>query len=166
MTRFFLGLGSNLGDRAAYLERALSALKAPDLQITRVSPVYETAPVGFTDQPAFLNAVAEGLTSLSAERLLHRCSYIEQALKRRRDFPDGPRTIDIDILLFGDESIHSSDLDVPHPRYRGRRFVLQPLADLEPGLRDPETRRTVEEMLPDTTDQVVRRTHIVLAVES
>ncbi|WP_180542006.1 2-amino-4-hydroxy-6-hydroxymethyldihydropteridine diphosphokinase, partial [Nevskia soli] len=82
MTRFFLGLGSNLGDRAAYLERALSALKAPDLRITRVSPVYETAPVGLTDQPAFLNAVAEGLTSISAERLLHRCGYIEEALKR------------------------------------------------------------------------------------
>lgn len=166
MTRFFLGLGSNLGDRAAYLERALSALKAPDLRITRVSPVYETAPVGLTDQPAFLNAVAEGLTSISAERLLHRCGYIEEALKRRRDIPNGPRTIDIDILLYGDERIHSGELEVPHPRYRERRFVLQPLADLEPGLRDPETHRTVEEMLAETTDQVVRRTHIELAVES
>jgi len=166
LTRFFLGLGSNLGDRASYLERALSALKAPDLQITRVSPVYETAPVGFTDQPSFLNAVAEGLTSISAERLLHRCGYIEEALKRVRDTPNGPRTIDIDILLYGDESIHSSELDVPHPRYRERRFVLQPLADLEPGLRDPETQRTVPEMLAETMDQVVRRTQIVLAVES
>jgi 2-amino-4-hydroxy-6-hydroxymethyldihydropteridine diphosphokinase len=166
LTRFFLGLGSNLGDRAAYLERALSALKAPDLQIVRVSPVYETAPVGLTDQPAFLNAVAEGLTSISAERLLHRCDCVEQAFKRRRDIPNGPRTIDIDILLYGDESIRSSELDVPHPRYRERRFVLQPLADLEPGLRDPETQRTVEEMLAETTDQVVRRTHITLAFES
>ena len=166
MTRFFLGLGSNLGDRAAFLERALATLKAPDLQIVRVSPVYETAPVGFTDQPAFLNAVAEGLTSISAERLLHRCDCVAQAFKRRRDIPNGPRTIDIDILLYGDESIRSSELDVPHPRYRERRFVLQPLADLEPGLRDPETQRTVEEMLAETTDQVVRRTHITLAFES
>ena len=166
MTRFFLGLGSNLGDRAAYLERALSALKADDIQITRVSPVYETAPQGFTDQPPFLNAVAEGETSLSAQRLLGRCSLIEKALRRRRNIPNGPRTIDIDILFYADQIIHCGNLEVPHPRYRDRRFVLQPLADLEPGLRDPITQRTVEEMLADTCDQSVRRTHVMLAIES
>ena len=165
MTRFFLGIGSNLGDRAAYMERALSALKAEDLQITRVSPVYETAPQGLADQPSFLNAVAEGMTSISAQRLLVRCTLIEKALKRRRDIPNGPRTIDLDILFFGDHIIHASDLEIPHPRYRDRRFVLQPLADLEPGLRDPATQRSVEEMLADTSDQVVRRTHITLSIE-
>ncbi len=165
MTRFFLGLGSNLGDRAAYLERAISALQAPDLRILRVSPVYETAPQGNANQPAFLNAVAEGETPLPAGRLLHRCSVIEQALKRKRDIPNGPRTIDIDLLLFGQAVIHSDTLEIPHPRYRERRFVLQPLWDLAPGLRDPETQRTVEEMLAGTEEQAVRKTHIALHVE-
>ncbi len=166
MTRFFLGLGSNLGDRASYLERALSALKATDLRITRVSPVYETAPVGLVDQPAFLNAVAEGETALSPERLLRRCNLIEHALKRQRDIPNGPRTVDIDILLYGETILHSDELELPHPRYRERRFVLQPMADLEPGLRDPVSQRTAKEMLADTTDQIVRRTPITLSVEN
>lgn len=129
--RAFLGLGSNLGDRRQYLRDALAAL--PDL--TRVSPVYETDPVGGPEeQGAYLNVVAELDTELSPRELLEVCRGLEAAAGRVREVRWGPRTLDVDVLLVGDLQVDEPDLVVPHPRWRERRFVLAPLRDLAPDL--------------------------------
>jgi 2-amino-4-hydroxy-6-hydroxymethyldihydropteridine diphosphokinase len=158
VTTIYLSLGSNLGDREANLRAALAALEAPDLHIQRVSPVYETEPVDLTAQPWFLNLAAEASTSLFPKQLLARLEAIEHRLGRRRTVPKGPRTIDLDILYYGNAVIESPELTIPHARLHERRFVLAPLADIAPGLRDPRTRRTVQEMLEDApAAQAVRR---------
>lgn len=129
--RAFLGLGSNLGDRAAHLRAAVAAL--PD--VVAVSPVYETAPVGGPgDQPAYLNAVVELSTSLGPRELLERGQRLEAAAERVREERWGPRTLDVDVLLVGDLRVDEPDLQVPHPRMGERAFVLAPLADLAPEL--------------------------------
>jgi 2-amino-4-hydroxy-6-hydroxymethyldihydropteridine diphosphokinase len=143
----YLSLGSNLGDREQMLRQALELLAAPDLRILRVSSIRETEPVDVLDQPRFLNLVAEVETDLFPKQLLQRVQRIELDLGRKRLRPKGPRTIDIDILLYGDAVIDSPELTVPHPRMAERRFVLEPLAELAPGLRHPLTRRTVRQML-------------------
>jgi 2-amino-4-hydroxy-6-hydroxymethyldihydropteridine diphosphokinase len=145
----YLSLGSNLGDREQMLRLALERLAAPDLRILRVSSIRETEPVDVLDQPRFLNLVAEAETGLFPKQLLARTARIELELGRKRLRPKGPRTIDIDILLYGDAVIDSPELTVPHPRMAERRFVLEPLAELAPDLRHPVTRRTVREMLAD-----------------
>jgi len=130
--RAFLALGSNLGDRRRHLRDAIAGI--PDL--VRVSPVYETVPDGDSDQGAYLNAVAELDTDLTPRQLLELCRRLEAAAKRVRD-PDrrfGPRTLDVDVLLVGDEVVDEPDLQVPHPRMWERGFVLIPLADLAPDL--------------------------------
>lgn len=160
MKSVWLGLGSNIGDRATYLRRAVELLHAPALKVLRVSPVYETAPQGFLDQNWFLNLVLEAETSLLPLRLLARCGRIERELGRRRSVPNGPRTIDIDILFYANAVIRGARLDTPHPRYSERRFVLQPLADLDPGHRDPVTRKTAGELLGAVAGQPIRRTAI------
>ena len=162
MKRAYLGLGSNVGDRSLMLQQALAMLADHQLRIVRVSPVYETEPVGVRDQPWFLNAVAEVDVDLFPMQLLARVQRIEREMGRKRSREQGPRAIDIDILLFGRFVIDSPQLEVPHPRLAHRRFVLEPLADLVADLRHPVTRRTVREMLADTKTQVVRRTAIVL----
>ena len=145
----FLSLGSNLGDRAGMLSAGLGLL-APsagrDLRIIRKSRVYESPPWGKTDQPPFLNQVVEIATTLSPEMLLARCREVEDALGRVRRERWGPRTIDVDILLYGDRAIETPDLVVPHAELRRRAFVLVPLAEVAPGLRLP-TRETVEDLL-------------------
>jgi 2-amino-4-hydroxy-6-hydroxymethyldihydropteridine diphosphokinase len=135
----YIGLGSNLGDREEYLRRALDLLRAePDIDVTGVSSVRETDPVGVLDQPRFLNAVARVETGIGPRRLLDRLLAAERALGRRRDGPRfGPRTIDLDLLLFGDEEIEEPGLTVPHPRLAERRFVVEPLHELDPGLVVP-----------------------------
>jgi 2-amino-4-hydroxy-6-hydroxymethyldihydropteridine diphosphokinase len=143
----YLGLGSNIGDRARNLDRALEQLEAPDLRIVRASPIYETEPVDVTEQPWFLNQVAEALTELFPMQLLGRVGRIERELGRLRSIAKGPRAIDIDILFFGRAVVHSAKLEIPHPSIAARRFVLLPLADIAPGLRHPVTRKTVREML-------------------
>lgn len=143
----YLGLGSNIGERERNLEQALARLEASDLRITRVSPVYETEPVGYAAQRWFLNLVAEAETELFPRQLMGRIARIERELGRVRSVPNGPRTIDIDILLFGRAVVRAGDLEIPHPRMAERRFVLAPLADLAPDLRHPATRKTVREML-------------------
>ena len=153
----YLGLGSNLGDRQATLETALRALESPHLHIRRVSPVYETEPMDVPGQQWFLNMVAEAETDLFPLQLLRRTAAVEAELGRRRSVPKGPRTIDIDILLFGNSVVTMPDLEIPHPRFRDRRFVLAPLADLAPGLRDPVTRKTVRELLAELRGQAVRK---------
>ena len=153
----YLGLGSNVGDREANLRAAIERLEAPDLRVLRVSPVYETEPVDYTEQRWFLNLVVEAETSLFPMQLLARVARIERALGRLRTVPKGPRSIDIDILLYGKAVIRSEALEVPHPRMDERRFVLAPLADLAPDLRHPIAHRTVSEMLAAAPPQTVRR---------
>lgn len=135
----YIGLGSNLGDREAFLRRALELLRAePEIDVTAVSSVRETDPVGLVDQPRFLNAVARIETDLRPPELLDRMLAAERELGRRRDGPRfGPRTIDLDLLMYGDEEIDEPGLIVPHPRLAERRFVLEPLHELDPGLVVP-----------------------------
>jgi 2-amino-4-hydroxy-6-hydroxymethyldihydropteridine diphosphokinase len=146
MKTIYLGLGSNIGDRESALRRALDQLEA-SLKILRVSPVYETEPVDCTAQPWFLNLVVEAETELFPMRLLHFTQRIERELGRIRTVPKGPRTIDIDILLYGRTVVHSATLEIPHARIADRRFVLAPLADLAPDLRHPVTHQSVRQML-------------------
>ena len=157
MKTIYLSLGSNLGDREANLRAAIERLRAPDLRVLRVSPVYETEPVDYTAQRWFLNLVVEAETTLFPMQLLARIARIERALGRVRAVPKGPRTIDIDILLYGHAVIRSGALEVPHPRMGDRRFVLAPLADLAPDLRHPVAHRTMSEMLEAAPPQNVRR---------
>jgi 2-amino-4-hydroxy-6-hydroxymethyldihydropteridine diphosphokinase len=155
----YLSLGSNLGDREAHLRAAIERLAAPDLRVVRISPVYETEPVDYTNQRWFLNLVVEAETGLFPMQLLARTGKIERALGRVRTVAKGPRTIDIDILLYGDAVVRGATLEIPHPRMAVRRFVLAPLADLAPGLRHPVTHKTVHEMLEAAPAQTVRLIH-------
>jgi 2-amino-4-hydroxy-6-hydroxymethyldihydropteridine diphosphokinase len=126
--------------------------------VRRVSSVYETEPVGVRNQPWFLNVVVEGETELFPVQLLERMQAIEIRLGRRRPAEQGPRTMDIDILLYGDFRIERRDLTVPHPRLSERRFVLEPLVELAPELRHPVSRVTMRELLAATPDRsAVRR---------
>ena len=139
MTRAYVGLGANLGDREAMLRSALEQLAAePGIEVVAVSKLRDTDPVGITDQPRFLNAAAAVETGLSAGDLLDRLLGIERRLGRTREGPRfGPRTIDLDLLLYGDEQIDDPGLEVPHPRLHERLFALEPLADLDPDLVVP-----------------------------
>jgi 2-amino-4-hydroxy-6-hydroxymethyldihydropteridine diphosphokinase len=154
----FLSLGSNLGDRLAFLSQAVSRL-GQDLRELRVSSVYETAPMYNTAQPRFLNIVVSGFTRLSPRELLDRALAIEEALGRDRAAggPKGPRLIDVDLLLYSDRQIAEPDLKVPHPGMRERRFVLEPLLELEPELRDPADGLRLAEALDRLPDQGVDR---------
>jgi 2-amino-4-hydroxy-6-hydroxymethyldihydropteridine diphosphokinase len=127
----FLAIGANLGDRAANLQQALAAL-APHVTVLACSPIYETDPWGYTEQPAFLNQVVQAQTSLSPRELLHHIKDIETRLGRAPSIRYGPRLIDIDILFYGDTVLDSPPLTIPHPRLHERAFVLIPLADLAP----------------------------------
>jgi 2-amino-4-hydroxy-6-hydroxymethyldihydropteridine diphosphokinase len=136
LTRAFVALGSNLGDREATILRALAALQSEDgVRVVRVSTLRETDPVGYEDQPRFLNGVVELDTELPARVLLGRLLAVERDLGRTRG-PDqpplGPRTLDLDLLLYGDASTNEAGLQIPHPRMHERRFVLEPLAELAP----------------------------------
>jgi 2-amino-4-hydroxy-6-hydroxymethyldihydropteridine diphosphokinase len=147
LTRVAIALGSNLGDREGYLHSAIAALQ-PSIQNLRVSTFHDTAPVGVGPQPTFLNATAVGETSLKAQDLLDTLLAIERDLGRERPFPGAARTLDLDLILYGDAIIDEApSLVVPHPRYKERRFVLEPLAEIAPDWRDPVTGQTVEELL-------------------
>jgi 2-amino-4-hydroxy-6-hydroxymethyldihydropteridine diphosphokinase len=153
----YLGLGSNVGDSEALLKSALAELDRPDLKLQRVSSIYETEPIGLREQRWFLNLAAEFETELFPKQLLHRMQKIEMSMGRRRTVENAPRTIDIDILLYGSIVMKTEELEIPHPRYRERRFTLAPLAELNPGLRDPVTHQTIAEMLSALTGQTVRK---------
>jgi 2-amino-4-hydroxy-6-hydroxymethyldihydropteridine diphosphokinase len=138
--RTFVGLGSNLGDRDGTLRRAVDELRLlPETEVAAVSSFRDTAPVGYVDQPRFLNAAVELETSLPPRDLLRELLRIELELGRDRSTapPQGPRTADLDLLLYGNEQIHEPDLEIPHPRLHERRFVLEPLAELDPALFVP-----------------------------
>ena len=151
MARAYVGLGSNLGDREATLRRALELL-GERVVVVAVSSFRETEPWGYDDQPAFLNAAAAVDTELSSRELLDALLEVERALGRTRDSPRyGPRTVDLDLLLYGDEVVDQPGLTVPHPRLHERRFVLEPLAELEPSLTVPGC-GTVADLLDDYTE--------------
>jgi 2-amino-4-hydroxy-6-hydroxymethyldihydropteridine diphosphokinase len=142
-----IALGSNLGDREQHLRDALAAL-APFIHNLRVSSFHDTAPVGAPGpQPRYLNAVAVGDTTLSAVALLDRLLEIEGSLGRERPFRNAPRTLDLDLILYDAAIEHAERLTLPHPRFRERRFVLEPLSEIAPDWRDPVTGRSVEELL-------------------
>ena len=139
------------------LQAAVDLLHSRDLRVTRISPVYETEPQGRRNQRWFLNAVAEAETELFPMQLLARIGKIERQLGRKRPAENAPRPIDIDIVLYGSSVVSTAALEIPHPRFRERRFVLAPMADLAPELRDPVTRRTLRDLLAATAEQSVRK---------
>lgn len=140
MNTAYLSLGSNLGNRFEMLQDAVRMLQQEaDFNVTQVSSVYETDPVGYTEQATFLNIVVEIQSQLSAEKILFICLETEQTLGRIREFRWGPRCIDLDILLFNEENIESEKLTVPHPRMHERGFVLAPLMELIPNGVHPVT---------------------------
>jgi 2-amino-4-hydroxy-6-hydroxymethyldihydropteridine diphosphokinase len=143
VTRAYIGLGSNLGDRRAQLDEALRRLETdPAVAIVAVSSFRDTDPVGVVDQPRFLNAAAALDTSLPPRELLDRLLAVERALGRDRSGERwGPRTVDLDLLLYGDLALDEPGLTVPHPRLDERRFVLEPLVELDPALTLPDGRR-------------------------
>ena len=148
----YLSLGSNLGDRAANLARAISALPEAGVRVFRRSSLYETEPVDFLAQPWFLNCVVEAETSLTPRQLLHVLQGIERSLGSTKLVARGPRIIDIDILFYGASVIRTEEMDIPHPRMDKRRFVLAPLAELAPGLRHPVLGITIAELIAATQD--------------
>ena len=157
MITAYLSLGSNLGRREEFLRQAVRLLESDKVRVTRWSGVYETEPVGPVAQPWFLNLAVEIQTSLAPQALLEHTQRVETLLGRRREIAGGPRTADIDILLYGELVFLTAELVIPHPRMSERRFVLEPLAELAPTLRHPETNLTVAEMLARVSGQSVRR---------
>ena len=150
----YVSLGSNLGDRAGYLLLAVRGMLSAGIDVIRLSSVYETQPVEYTDQPMFLNLVAElrGSTLPSPEQLLARMLRIEYALGRIRDVRMGPRTIDLDLLIYKDEHRQSEFLQLPHPRMQRRRFVLVPLNELVPTLEHPTLHQPIADLLHHCDD--------------
>ena len=155
----YLSLGSNLGDRAANLRTAVDFLRELG-QVVAVSSFYETEPMEVTDQPWFVNCAVALKTELMPRQFLSLMLKIERKMGRRRIKPKGPRTIDIDILLFGNSIVHTPQLDVPHPAMHQRRFVLQPLAEIAPYVRHPVFKRKISELLealPGSSGQVKKQ---------
>ncbi len=148
----YLSLGTNLGDRMANLKKGLAGLDEAAICPRRSSFVYETEPVGFLDQPWFLNLVLEVATTLSPAELLDSCLKVELANGRTRSFPNGPRTLDVDILLYGAIIMNESGLVIPHPRMAERRFVLEPLAEIAPEVYHPVLEKTIRSLLDACLD--------------
>jgi 2-amino-4-hydroxy-6-hydroxymethyldihydropteridine diphosphokinase len=151
----YVGLGSNLGDRAGYLLLAVRGMLDAGFDVIRLSSIYETEPVEYENQPAFLNMVAELRSSTlpPPEQLLARLLRIEYGLGRTRDIHMGPRTIDLDLLIFKDQHIETQFLTVPHPRIALRRFVLVPLNELVPSLIHPVLGKSISDLLAQTKDR-------------
>ena len=149
----YISLGSNLGDRASMIERAIAALNSADIRVTRQSSLYISEPVQSPGQPRFLNAAVEAGTSLLPLQLLHALLKIERALGRRRITPHGPRNIDLDLLFYGSSVIRSKELEVPHPRLTERRFVLIPLTQIAPEFRHPVLHKSMSQILAETPDR-------------
>jgi len=153
----YLSLGSNVGDRAANLREALERLHSAG-KVGAVSSLYETEPIEFTEQPWFLNCVVELETDLGPAQLLAGILEIEEQMGRHREKKKGPRTIDLDILFYGDEIVDGPELTIPHPAMQERRFVLEPLAEIAPGVTHPTSKKTVRELLESlSAGQVVKK---------
>ena len=151
--RVYLSLGAKLGDREANLRAAIGELPGAGVEVERISSLYETEPVDYLDQPWFLNCVVEGETKLGALELLHALREIETRMGSKKEFAKGPRLLDVDILLYGNETIATAELQVPHPRMLERKFVLTPLAEIAPELRHPTWKGTVQELEKATSDR-------------
>jgi len=149
----YLALGSNVGEREKFLLQAIEALnRTSGIAVKKLSSIYETDPVGYTDQPAFLNMVASVETSLAPHELLAKILHIEKELGRVRTIRWGPRMIDIDILLYGSEQVTDVDLEIPHPAMKDRAFVLVPLRDVWEGAELPVLGRSIEDYLDAAED--------------
>jgi len=146
MNRAYISLGSNIGNRLHYLQRAVNLLQdSKGVEVHQVSSIYETDPVGYIEQDAFLNIVVELETSLTPHELLKKCNEIEAELGRTREIHWGPRTVDLDILLYNEENLKTENLIIPHPRMTERGFVLIPLVEINPDLIEPRTNRSFME---------------------
>ncbi len=154
----YLSLGSNIGDGEKNLRTAIASLEDAKVRVTRISSFYETEPVDLREQPWFLNCVVEGTTKIAALALLHALREIERRMGSQKQVPKGPRLIDMDILLYGEENIDAPELQVPHPRMLVRKFVLVPLAEIAPNVKHPSWNGTAAEMLAETPDQSQVRT--------
>lgn len=156
MVKAYLGLGSNIGNRELQLNEAIKILHAyQGIQVTQVSHIYETEPVGYTNQPKFLNLCIEIETELNPQSLLKCCLATEQQLHRKREIRWGPRTLDVDILLFGDQIIEQDNLSVPHPRMKKRSFVLIPLNDIATNQIEPISNKSIGQLV--VTDNSVKK---------
>lgn len=156
MVKAYLGLGSNIGDRAHQLQQAIRIIDQYQyIDVTSISPIYETEPVGYTDQPQFLNLCIEIETTLNPQELLKRCLETEEALHRVRKIRWGPRTLDVDILLYGNEIIEEDNLIIPHPRMTERAFVLIPLNDIASKHIEPRSQKLIENLA--IADSTVKR---------
>ncbi len=158
MVTAYLGLGSNLGERVDNINMALKMLEeSGGIEIKAASSIYETAPVGTGDQADFFNCAVRIETDLDPHALLERIKGIEVRLGRRPGTHLRPRPIDIDILLYDSTNLESIDLKIPHPRLTNRRFVIEPLLELDPALTDPVSLRPLKDYLPDVLDQRVKK---------
>ena len=150
--KIILSLGSNMGDRLSNLKKACASLKAEGFEIEKISSVYETDPVGMLDQDNFYNIAVSGAFDGDPTELLNIINMIESDLGRERVIKYGPRTIDIDIILFGKMEVHSLDLMIPHPEYRFRKFVLVPVLEIEPDITDCSDEKALKEILEECGD--------------
>ncbi|WP_456277116.1 2-amino-4-hydroxy-6-hydroxymethyldihydropteridine diphosphokinase [Bacillus sp. AK128] len=151
MNRVFIGLGSNIKDRSYYLRSGITALLEHDIELIKYSSIFETDPVGFVEQDSFLNMVIEVYTNKTAHQLLSILQKIEQGCGRNREIKWGPRTLDLDILLFNQENIEADDLSIPHPRMTERAFVIVPLYEINPRLTISD--RNIKHIYEELTDR-------------